>query len=198
MSLLHIYCTCIIAAGHGESSKHNLLYILYIVCGEIKMEKILVILLLLCMILHNNSFRHNLFRLQKINEKTKQALYAGFGQSSSSSKPKTNIPSANDPCACTSGKTYGDCCKEYHDGTKIATHPVAVVRSRFSGLSYGLVPYLMSTTHPSHKDYVEVEQTGKKKAWVKDLQSFCERYKFLSIAFDDEEAGMNPVGDEVY
>ena len=124
------------------------------------------------------------------------SINAGFGKTSEP-VTKTKIPPSDELCACKSGKAYGECCKPYHDGLVIATNPIAVIRSRFSGLSYAIVDYIMKTTHPDHKDYCNEEQVSKMKKWVKDLNSFCERYKFLDLIFDDENAGLNPLSDEV-
>ena len=44
-------------------------------------------------------------------------------------------------------------------GKSTPENPVKMVRSRFSALVYKVIPYLMSTTHPSHKEFVD---TGNK------------------------------------
>jgi uncharacterized protein YchJ len=114
-------------------------------------------------------------------------LFAGFG-SKKDAVSVSKVPDASAPCACGSGSSYGECCMPYHSGKDIPPNPVKVVRSRFSALVYKVVPYLMATTHKSHKEYVEEEQKSKRKAWERDLRAFSEEYNFLSLEFDNEDA----------
>ena len=112
-------------------------------------------------------------------------LYAGFG--AKKDVPMFIAPDVSSPCACGSGATYGDCCEQYHSGKVFPPTPVKVVRSRFSALAYKMTQYMISTTHPAHKEFVAEEQKGKRKIWEKDLKAFSDEYNFLSITFDDED-----------
>eukprot|EP01041_Mallomonas_annulata_P009177 gene9177-19012_t len=114
-------------------------------------------------------------------------LGAGFGQSKEAIT-KSRAPSPEVPCACGSGNSYGNCCKPYHDGTANPADPVLAVRSRFSALAYNIIPYIISTTHPKHKEYVlENEQKSKRKIWEKDLYAYATEYEFITLIFNDEE-----------
>ena len=46
---------------------------------------------------------------------------------------------------------------------------------------------MISTTHPTNKEYVAEEQKSKRKVWEKDLKSFSEEYIFEKLIFDNEE-----------
>lgn len=118
--------------------------------------------------------------------------FAGFGKPSAPvSASPTSEPLLSAPCACGSGGTYTDCCHPYHEGRLLPPHPVALVRSRFSALAYKKINYIMSTTHPDHKEYVEAEQRSKRKAWERDLNDFSNEFDFLALNFDDEARDSN-------
>lgn len=53
-------------------------------------------------------------------------------------------------CPCGSGKTLTDCCGRWHSGTA-APSPEALMRSRYSAYSLGLVDYLVATTLPAQQ-----------------------------------------------
>ena len=124
---------------------------------------------------------------------TTTRLYAGFGAKKVGAEVKAL--DLKSPCACGSGATYGDCCEQYHSGKAIPQTPTKVVRSRFSALAYKMTQYMMSTTHPSHKEFVDEEQKSKRKVWEKDLKAFAEEYNFLSLVFDDEARDNNVAAD---
>ena len=125
-------------------------------------------------------------------------LYAGFGNSASSQK--VDGPAAvidqNSPCSCGSGSMYSDCCGPVHAAGG-STDPEKVVRSRFSALVNGLIPHMVKTTHPDHKEFVPEEQTSKRKKWIRDLASFSTEYKFLELIFDDESR-VEVLGDKAH
>ena len=57
-------------------------------------------------------------------------------------------------CPCGSGLDYGACCGAIHaqfvdSGKLSATTPEALMRSRYSAYSLGLLHYLLATWHPS-------------------------------------------------
>jgi SEC-C motif domain protein len=56
------------------------------------------------------------------------------------------------PCACTSGKTFGDCCRPYLRGEREAPEPVALMRSRFSAFALDYPAHLWRTLHATHRD----------------------------------------------
>lgn len=65
----------------------------------------------------------------------------GFGAPKESTKKTT--------CPCGSGELYKDCCKRYHDGEAPETAE-ALMRSRYTAYSKGLVDYVVDTTHPEN------------------------------------------------
>jgi SEC-C motif-containing protein len=52
------------------------------------------------------------------------------------------------PCPCTSGKSYGDCCRPLHRNEKEAETAEALMRSRYAAFALGEVAYLMKTHVP--------------------------------------------------
>jgi SEC-C motif-containing protein len=60
-------------------------------------------------------------------------------------------------CACTSGKSYGDCCRPLLRGEREAPDAVAMMRSRFSAFALDYSAYLWRTLHPSHPDRARPE-----------------------------------------
>jgi uncharacterized protein YchJ len=144
-------------------------------------------------VLEINAFRINYYQSHKyITNSAATELFAGFG-SKEVQKPQNRIPEdGNVQCACGSKLSYAECCKPFHDGTTAPSNPVQVVRSRFSALSYSLPAYIIATTHPKHKEYVNIEQSSKRRKWEKDLYEFIETYKFISLSFDDEAKDSNP------
>ena len=123
--------------------------------------------------------------IRSVSHQLTTRLYAGFGAKKKDGNEAKALD-LNSPCACGSGATYGDCCEHYHSGKAFPPTPIKVVRSRFSALAYKMTQYMMATTHPSHKEYVDDEQKSKRKVWEKDLKAFAEEYNFLSLVFDDE------------
>ena len=120
---------------------------------------------------------------------------AGFGAKATTAAASSVPSDPTAPCACGSGATYGDCCGPYHSGKTVPPTPVKVVRSRFSALVYKLMPYMIATTHPAHKEYVVEEQKSKRKMWEKDLKAFADEYDFRSIAFEDEARDSSVAAD---
>jgi SEC-C motif-containing protein len=52
------------------------------------------------------------------------------------------------PCPCTSGKSYGDCCRPLHRNEREAKTAEALMRSRYVAFALGEVAYLMKTHVP--------------------------------------------------
>lgn len=79
-------------------------------------------------------------------------------------------------CPCGSRKLYHDCCGKYHTGLSNPPTAEALMRSRYSAYSKGLVEYVVNTTHPDNpllqKDdgvslKKDVVATCKKISWDK-------------------------------
>lgn len=51
-------------------------------------------------------------------------------------------------CPCGSGRFYGQCCRQYHDGVSPESAQ-ALMRSRYSAYALGLERYLLDTWHPA-------------------------------------------------
>ena len=72
-------------------------------------------------------------------------------------------------CPCGSQKPYEACCELYHQEFNAPTCE-ALMRSRYSAFVFGLVDYLVETTHPNHRSKhlnEEVTLTCKNLAWTK-------------------------------
>ena len=71
-------------------------------------------------------------------------------------------------CPCGSLKPYEACCEPYHKHQNAPTCE-ALMRSRYSAFVFGLVDYLVQTTHPSHRSNhlkEEIALTCKQLAWT--------------------------------
>mgnify|MGYP002013349571 CR=1 len=49
-------------------------------------------------------------------------------------------------CACGNGAPYAECCRPYHKGDAAAETPERLLRTRYSGFAYRLIPYIIETT----------------------------------------------------
>ena len=56
------------------------------------------------------------------------------------------------PCSCASGSSYGDCCRPFLRGERVAPDPVSTLRYNFSAFALVYSSYLWRTLHPSHPD----------------------------------------------
>ena len=61
------------------------------------------------------------------------------------------------PCACTSGKSFAECCRPHLRGEREAEGPVALMRSRFSAFALDYPAYLWRTMHATHGDRSQSE-----------------------------------------
>ena len=96
------------------------------------------------------------------------------------------------PCPCQVGnKLYSDCCLPYHNGEKAPESPLRVLQSRYSAFSYRLVPYVITTTHPSSREYRD-----NKVQWAKDLnkEGMFDSFEFVQLVIPDLEPEMD--GDD--
>ena len=78
-------------------------------------------------------------------------------------------------CPCSSGKTYCECCKPFHQGQEVQD-AVSLVRARFSAYALGLVDYIIQTTHPAHPHY-----QARRVKWQEDLRRFCSQGQFIKL-----------------
>jgi SEC-C motif domain protein len=110
---------------------------------------------------------------------------------------RTRIPVHKDEqesCPCGSSLAYENCCGPYHNATKAATSPTALLRSRYTAFAYRIVPYIIDTTHPLCRDWRD-----SRISWAKDLNraGMFDSYEFCAL-FDisPEETSANE--DEVF
>jgi uncharacterized protein YchJ len=134
------------------------------------------------------------------------SMAGGFGVKKALEEDDVTLGAPTDvnvPCACGSGNTYSACCQPAHLGTAEKLTPTQVMRARFTAFSYGVIPYIMDSSHPSFRDFVakdvENERPGrsKRETWSKALTKFVKQYEFSNLSFADEAVDSNPAGAEV-
>lgn len=114
------------------------------------------------------------------------------------------------PCGCGSGASYSSCCEPLHSGKKLGEAPIDVVRARFTAVVYGLVSYIVASTHPNSKEFVSADREGKigkskQDLWMKDIgvQMSTDEFSNLDIGVemeiddDNEEVEVEAVATEV-
>jgi SEC-C motif-containing protein len=116
----------------------------------------------------------------------------GFGASSGG-----KTPSKQSACPCGSGEKYSACCKKYHDG-EIPPTPEALMRSRYSAYSKGLVEYVIDTTHPDNPSQAgTVNPDGTPSSTLReDVVATCEKITWDKLKILSCEDGSSP--DEAY
>jgi hypothetical protein len=72
-------------------------------------------------------------------------------------------------CACGSKRTYGNCCKKFHDSGEAPDDPVNLIRARYSAFAYRLPGYIMRTTAQGSADW-KINQNQ----WEKEILGFCD------------------------
>lgn len=122
---------------------------------------------------------------KSINGKSRVTTYMskGFG-----AKPEVAIAPKvedSDPCPCSSGKKYGECCEKFHKGMT-ASNPVDLLRSRFSAFTVANVNYILDTTHPTCPEYAAEANAGKRKRWARGNQDYVKTYNFENLEIEDE------------
>lgn len=55
-------------------------------------------------------------------------------------------------CPCGSGKSYNDCCRDYHIGKANPQTAEQLMRSRYSAFFFRLADYLVSSQHPDTRE----------------------------------------------
>lgn len=76
----------------------------------------------------------------------------------------------DNPCFCSSGDTFEQCCKPIIDGTKPAPTAQALMRSRYSAYVIVASQYLIDSTHISQRtnySKAEIEAWAKESHWQK-------------------------------
>lgn len=138
--------------------------------------------------------------------KSSLSMAGGFGAKKATTEDDVTLGAPKDTsvsCACGSGKAYSACCQPAHDGTAEGLSPTQVLRARFAAFSYGVIPYIMDSSHPSFRDYVPADEVSEKRGrskrdiWAKSLTKFVKDYKFSNLSFDNEEVEGNPAGADV-
>lgn len=136
---------------------------------------------------------------------------AGFGKANGKKYDKVTVSKygkeytlkapedGNTPCACGSGLSYNKCCQPVHDSYGPAVTPEQVARARFTAVVYGLVPFMMQSTHPDMKDYVAPDTIdnkigrGKRDIWLKNINIFMGKHDISNFAIEGEETEKDKV-----
>jgi SEC-C motif-containing protein len=89
----------------------------------------------------------------------------------------------NQPCPCTSGRRYKQCCGPSHDHE--AGTPEALMRSRYAAYALGKTGYIIRTTHPDSP-----HRQPDARAWQADLAAWCATTEFVRLEIiATEESG---------
>lgn len=97
----------------------------------------------------------------------------------------------SDPCPCTSGDAYKDCCRRYHKGVPVE-NALQLMRSRFAAYALNLPDYIVDTTHPANPEYHDnkftwkrsISQFSKNTAFNKlDVLDFKEKRAMATVTF---------------
>ncbi len=125
------------------------------------------------------------------NNKKKSAIHRGFGAPPISlddvlaqfpSRLPTNADEQN--CPCDSGQLYKDCCRPFHDQTRLCTSPIDVLRSRYSAFCYRNIRHIMSTTHETCRDW-----NADPIAWAKELNrdGMFDSFEFVQLQIREHQ-----------
>jgi SEC-C motif-containing protein len=82
-------------------------------------------------------------------------------------------------CPCFSGKSYGECCKPFHDG-RLPDTALQLMRSRYAAYALNLPDYIIKTTHPEN---AQVEKDVVK--WAKGISEFSKGTQFVGLEITD-------------
>lgn len=78
-------------------------------------------------------------------------------------------------CPCHSKKNYSDCCLKYHQGLS-SESALSLMRSRYSAYALELVDYIIKTTHPLNRDYLQDHNI-----WKNEILDFCRSTEFKDL-----------------
>lgn len=85
------------------------------------------------------------------------------------------------PCACTSGRTFADCCRPFlKDGQEPPT-AVQLMRSRFTAFALHDDAYLYKTLAPKHPDRQKTEDDARRQ-----LRKACKSFEYQRLEILDE------------
>jgi SEC-C motif-containing protein len=101
-------------------------------------------------------------------------------------------------CPCGSGEKYSSCCQKYHKG-ELPPTPEALMRSRYSAYSKGLVDYVCDTTHsdnPSQAGTVNPDDGTPSSSLREDVTATCDKITWDKLKILSCEDGSSP--DEAY
>lgn len=99
-------------------------------------------------------------------------------------------------CVCQSGKKYKSCCRRIHDSKMLERGDFEakdIIRARYSAYVIGLGPFLIDTTHRSHKDHQRyfgktLDTKKAYKSWIKEIVTKNSAvFEFLRFEFVDDK-----------
>ncbi|MBS0654623.1 MAG: hypothetical protein JSR46_02500 [Verrucomicrobia bacterium] len=79
-------------------------------------------------------------------------------------------------CPCHSQIAYAECCKPFHDRTRLPENASLLMRSRYSAYALGLVDYIIQTTHPTNPLFTKSPLEIRKEIFY-----FCEETQFTGL-----------------
>ena len=141
---------------------------------------IIIVLLNICISFHQSCFIPNLnYNVYTIYKSNLILNGIGFGKSIEKLQEFNRFPKINHPCSCGSQVLYKECCHSFHNNIINPINPIQVIRGRFSALVYGVIPFIIKTTHPDNKEYIAEEDTHmmfgstktKRIVWEKEVIS---------------------------
>lgn len=86
------------------------------------------------------------------------------------------------PCACSSGKPFGECCRAYLRGEREAPDAVSLMRSRYAGFATENAAYLLRTLHPSVPERARPEAET-----ITLLRRACRAYRYPGVDILDSK-----------
>jgi SEC-C motif domain protein len=121
-----------------------------------------------------------------------QAQAKGFG---AQGKTTARKPTS---CTCGSGLPYRECCQPYHLGRELAPTAEALMRSRYSAYTKGLVDYIVETTHPENPlaDGGASPAGTTRETLQADVKATCEKIAWEKLKVLGGEDGASP--DEAF
>jgi SEC-C motif-containing protein len=123
---------------------------------------------------------------------------ATSGMATASTVKATVARTVDERCPCgggSEGRTYGTCCKPYHDGEAYPSEPVTLMRSRFSAYAKGKGLYVVKTTHPDNPLLKEGSKTKEGKvvsSLARDVEYTCKKVRFYDLEIVRDKPGKKP------
>jgi len=96
----------------------------------------------------------------------------------------------SNPCPCSSGEVYANCCAPFHEGKKNPETALLLMRSRYAAYVLGLSDYIIETTHPGSPGYHE-----DLEKWRQEIADFSKNslFKRLEILEFQEKSSIASV-----